>query len=91
MQPVDSFTVFDDAGDPVLIGEVSSVAASLRSAADDPEMADYLVGIEWIKTVDPRQAIKEKGFFGNQNTVARPTTPKWHHTVERLKTRFGVE
>jgi hypothetical protein len=25
------------------------------------------------------------GLFGNQNTVCKPTTPKWTHTVERLK------
>jgi hypothetical protein len=30
------------------------------------------------------------GFFGNQNTVARPKSSKWRHTVERLKQRFGV-
>jgi hypothetical protein len=91
MQPVDEFTVFDDAGNQVQIVEAASVAASLRPAADDPDMADYLVGVEWIKTVDPMEAIKEKGFFGNQNTVARPRSPKWNHTVERLKTRFGIE
>ena len=26
--------------------------------------------------------------FDNQNTVCQPTTPKWCHTVERLKTYF---
>ena len=43
-----------------------------------------------MKTVAENQAIKEKGFFGNQNTVARPIAEKWKHTVERLKARFGV-
>lgn len=33
----------------------------------------------------------EVGFFGNQNTVARPKTHKWNHTIEQLKQRFGVE
>ena len=28
------------------------------------------------------------GMFGNQNTVCKPTTPKWRSTVERLKTHF---
>lgn len=91
MQPVDSFTVADDAGNHVPIARVSSVAASLRSANDDPDMADYLVRVDWLKTVDPKQALHEKGFFGNQNSVARPRSPKWDHTVERLKTRFGIE
>lgn len=91
MQPVDEFTVFDDAGNDVPIVQVSEAAASLRSVTDDPDAADYLVRVEWSKTVDPRQAIHEKGFFGNQNSVARPRSPKWDYTVERLKKRFGVE
>jgi hypothetical protein len=36
------------------------------------------------------QAIKEVGLFGNQNTVCRPTTPKWRWTIERLKERFQM-
>jgi hypothetical protein len=91
MQPVDEFTVLDEAGNDVPIIRVSKAAASLRPAMDDPDMADYLVRVEWTKTVDPTQAIHEKGFFGNQNSVARPRSPKWDHTVRRLKTRFGVE
>jgi hypothetical protein len=91
MQPVDEFTVLDDAGNEVSIVEVSSVAASLRPAADDPDAADYLVRVDWIKTVDLTQAVKEKGFFGNQNSVARPADPKWNHTVKRLKVLFGIE
>jgi len=91
MQPVDKFTVFDDAGGRVRIVEVSSVAASLRPAADDPEIADYFVGVKWIKTVDPKKPINEKGLFGSQHSVAQPISPKWNYTVERLKTRFGIE
>jgi len=34
------------------------------------------------------QAINETGFFGNQNSVCKPATPKWRHTVERLKKHF---
>lgn len=91
MQPVDGFTVADDAGNQVAIARVSSAAASLRSATGDPDLADYLVRVNWLKTVDPKQAVHEKGFFGNQNSVARPRSPKWNHTVERLKIRFGID
>ena len=28
------------------------------------------------------------GFFGNQNTVCKPVTPKWRQTVDRLKELF---
>jgi hypothetical protein len=34
------------------------------------------------------KAVREIGLFGNQNTVCKPTTPKWRSTVERLKEKF---
>ena len=58
---------------------------------DNEENAEYLVRVDWIKTVPIDQAIKEKGFFGNQNTVCKPTTRSWSHTIERLKKRFEVD
>ncbi|MBF0433014.1 MAG: hypothetical protein HQK83_17155 [Fibrobacteria bacterium] len=66
-------------------------APKMKLSGKDPEKAEHVVGIEWLKTVTVSEAVKEKGFFGNQNTVARPTSAKWEHTVERLKKRFGVE
>ena len=47
-------------------------------------------GVDWIKTLPLDQAIKEKGFFG-QNSVAKPKAKRWIHTIERLKKRFEVE
>jgi hypothetical protein len=34
------------------------------------------------------KAVNQVGLFGNQNTVCAPRTPKWRHTVERLKEAF---
>lgn len=59
--------------------------------SQDEEKAEYVVAVKWLKTMPLKDAVKEKGFFGNQNTVCKPTTKKWQHTVERLKSRFGVE
>lgn len=56
--------------------------------ANDPEKAEYFVKVEWLDTVSTNAAINEVGLFGNQNTVCQPSTPKWRHTVERLKTHF---
>lgn len=56
-----------------------------RSSADDPEYCEYFVPIDWLETRPLSGAIKEIGLFGNQNTVCKPLTPKWRHTVERLK------
>lgn len=64
MQPVDEFMVSDDkTGKQVSLIDISPIAASLNRAADDPEKADYLVRVRWLKTTDPNQAIREKGFL----------------------------
>lgn len=59
-----------------------------KKNADDPEKAEYFVRVDWIDTVPETEAVNEVGLFGNQNTVCRPLTPKWRHTVERLKSHF---
>ena len=46
------------------------------------------VPIRWVETMPLERAVQEIGLFGNQNTVCKPTTLKWHFTVERLKERF---
>ncbi|WP_447956118.1 hypothetical protein [Vreelandella sp. EE7] len=53
--------------------------------SDDEDTLEYLVPVRWIKSVPAMAAFREVGLFGNQNTVCKPTTPKWEHTVERLK------
>lgn len=60
-------------------------------ASDDPEKAEYVVQVDWIKTVPESQAVKELGFFGNQNTVCRPRDQKWNYTVERLKKVWDIQ
>jgi hypothetical protein len=56
--------------------------------ADDPEQSEYFVAVRWLDTVPISKAVNEIGMFGNQNTVCKPTTPKWRWTIERLKTYF---
>jgi hypothetical protein len=88
---IDDFRVTDDQGKQVNITALPVKAAKGRKAADDPERAEFFVRVKWLKTVLLKDAIKEKGFFGNQNSVAKPKTPRWNHTVERLKKRFGID
>ena len=57
---------------------------------DDPENAEYVVKVQWIKTIAVSKAVKEIGFFGNQNSVYRPTAEKWSFTVDRLKKCWGI-
>lgn len=59
--------------------------------SDDPEKAEYMVKVRWLKTVSIRYAVKETGFFGNQNTVCRPQTDKWSFTIKRLKEIWHIE
>lgn len=84
--PVDQFLVN---GQP--IQEVVPSTKNMLTYAKHGTDAEYLVKVEWIKTVPLNQAFKELGFFGNQNTVARPRSDKWPFTVERLKKRFGIK
>ena len=59
-----------------------------REYIDDAEKCDYFVPVNWLQTVPLAEAVWEVGLFGNQNTVCRPTVPKWRTTIERLKQKF---
>ena len=58
---------------------------------EDDDLAEYIVKVEWIKTVPEEKAVKELGFFGNQNSVCKPRNEKWEFTIERLKKYWKVE
>lgn len=71
--------------------EVLHKATYLREFVDDPQRAEYFVPVRWIHTVPLDKAVNEIGLFGNQNTVCKPTTPKWRTTVDRLRAKWGVD
>lgn len=71
---------------PVL--EVATDGKYHREFVNDSEKSEYFVPVKWLDIVPIDSAIDEIGLFGNQNTVCKPKTPKWRHTVERLKSRF---
>lgn len=62
----------------------------LRKNAADAEKAEYFVRVNWIKTFPVSQAVKQIGFFGNQNSVCRPRVSAWLYTVDTLKQKRGV-
>lgn len=74
--------------------EVPITEAPLKSAnlgkgdQGDPDKAEYMVRVEWQKTVPLENAYREKGMYGNQNTV---TKLRNKFTLERLVKRFEVE
>jgi len=87
VQPAKDFTVTTPEGDRPAV-DVLRHADKYRQHADDPEKSEYFVRVKWLDAVPADQAVNEVGLFGNQNTVCQPLTPKWRHTVERLKTVF---
>lgn len=87
VQSVNDFKVQTTEGEKPCL-QVLKHAAQYQKNAHDPEKAEYFVRVDWLDTVTETKALNEVGLFGNQNTVCQPTTPKWRHTVERLKTYF---
>lgn len=86
-QSVNDFTVPTANGNRPCL-KVIKTADYLRTNADNPEKAEYFVRVAWLDSVPVEKAFNEVGLFGNQNTVCQPKTPKWRHTVERLKEQF---
>jgi hypothetical protein len=88
-QPATAFKVGTPEGDvPVL--KVVKDGSYHRQYLDDPERMEYFVPVRWLQTVPLEDALKGIGLFGNQNTVCKPTAPKWRYTVERLRTRVRI-
>jgi hypothetical protein len=81
--PASDFTVVRNGVEHQIL-EVATRANYHAEFVNDLERCDYFVAIEWLQTVPIAHAIREVGMFGNQNTICRPTTPKWRWTIERL-------
>jgi hypothetical protein len=75
-------------GEERLAVEALKGAIYHREFMDNPEKTEYFVPVDWAETVPLESAFNEIGLFGNQNTVCAPKTPKWTHTIERLKQAF---
>lgn len=88
--PVDEYKIQDNNGNQVILSEQPEVDPALMEFIDEPDKKYVVVPVKWIKTVPQNQAIKEIGFFGNQNSVCRPVVKKWAHTINRLKKRFDI-
>lgn len=60
----------------------------MKKHVDDPERAEYVVGVDWHKTMDAEDARMFKGAFANQNAVCKLRDPA---TVDFLVREFDVE
>jgi len=81
VEPASSFTINTEAGEKLAMDV-------LKHGNLYRDKSEYFVSVKWLETRSEQDAVNELGFFGNQNTVCKPTTPKWRHTVERLKNHF---
>jgi hypothetical protein len=87
---VDQFLVPGPDGRETPITEMPLKGSGIVRSLETAEVPEHLVSVRWLASLPRSKAIKEKGLFGNQNTVARPRDPKWAYTIERLKERFGI-
>lgn len=87
VEPASSFTISTDDGEKLAM-DILKYSELYQQNANDPDKSEYFVPVKWLETRDEQEAVNEVGFFGNQNTVCKPTTPKWRHTVEKLKRYF---
>lgn len=85
--PVKDFKVNVDGREvPVLDAPIE--APNMSENADDPELSEYLVRVEWVKTVPKTQAYWEKGLFALQHTACKLTN---RFTIEKLTEHFGLD
>ncbi|WP_258019001.1 nuclease [Yersinia kristensenii] len=87
VEPASSFTLNTEDGEKLAL-DVLKHGELYRQNSDDPDKSEYFVPVKWLETRTEQEAVNEVGFFGNQNTVCKPTTPKWRHTVEKLMRHF---
>lgn len=84
--PITEFEV-DEGGVKKNILDVDLNAEHMGENADDPELREYLVGVEWKDTRPVEDAYWETGMYANQNTA---TKLRNQYTLERLYEEFNV-
>jgi len=87
-KPIKDFLVTSENGSVKPIIDVPLKAEALKENADNPELCEYLVKVEWIKTVPEKEAYWEKGLRANQNSAFKL---KSSFTLKKLLNFFGLE
>lgn len=55
---------------------------------DEDDSAEWVVPVEWTKTVPREQAVWKNGMFANQNTAAKL---RQKFTIEQVTDEFGLD
>lgn len=85
--PIKDFKILLNDQD-VSILDVPLVAPKMNENADNLDLCEYLVRVEWIKIVPRSAAYWEKGLFALQHTACRMTSS---FTIEKLSKHFGLD
>jgi len=83
---VNDFMVEVD-GNPTPILQLPHNALEMGEGANDPDLSEYLVRVEWLNTKPMENAFWEKGMFANQNSACKMRNK---FTVERLSELFEL-
>ncbi len=89
-QPYEDFVIQANGVD-TRIADCELQGSYLHTPSPDDDTREYFVGIKWLHVEPLTSAVKQVGFFGNQNSVCRPRVAKWAHTVQSLKSRWKIE
>lgn len=82
VRPVKDFVV---EGKPILQAPLEQPGLAIDS--DDPELSEYLVGVEWKKHLPLDHAERFPGMFANQNVVCKLRHPA---TVDFVRKKFSI-
>ena len=55
-----------------------------------PEMEEYVVKVEWIKSVDQEESVWRQGFYYARHVVARPRATNWATTLKTLRGEWEI-
>jgi hypothetical protein len=69
------------------VTEIADNNEDLPESLDDLDKCEYLVPIDWIKTVPREQHFWKPDLFANQNTAARLRDTE---TIARVEQHFGI-
>lgn len=67
--PINDFRVQVNGTDVPLLHAPGLRGVEMGEFAGDPDRAERVVGVKWLKTIPRDHAIWEKGMFANQNTA----------------------
>ncbi|WP_228468790.1 hypothetical protein [Paenibacillus sp. JNUCC32] len=84
--PIKDFQVVVDGKNIPLLE--AGLHVNMVKDVDDPDLCEYVVRVDWIKTLLKHEAIWEKGMFANQNSACKLRN---QFTIERLTHHFQID